>query len=284
MKPAILWCMTAFMGNLSVFVGLLFVILPVSSLAGTSVENSIAEMAGYDVVLLGETHDNPGHHARQQAIVAALQPKAIVWEMLTQEQAEKVTETLIADQAALESALDWESSGWPSFDLYFPVFQAMPGAKPYGGHLPRPAARAAFKTGIAAAFGDDANTYGLTDPLAADEQTTREASQMQAHCDALPEELLPDMVAIQRLRDAKLAQAVVRAIAATGGPVVVITGTGHARKDWGVPVYLARVAPELTVFAFGQSEAGQIAGEFDLILDSPMVDRDDPCAAFKDKS
>lgn len=276
--------MTAFMRNLSILVSFMLGTWSIPSFAGEVAENDIAKMARYDVVLLGETHDNPDHHARQQAIVAALQPRAIVWEMLTQEQAARVTETLIADQGALENALDWQNSGWPSFDLYFPIFQAMPGAKPYGGHLPRPAARAAFKTGIEAAFGDEAGTYGLTDVLPEGEQAAREASQMRAHCDALPEELLPDMVSIQRLRDAKLAQAVVRAFGESGGPVVVITGSGHARKDWGVPVYLARVAPELTAFALGQSEAGKSVGDFDLILDSPAVERDDPCAAFKDKS
>ncbi|MFT4962711.1 MAG: putative iron-regulated protein [Paracoccaceae bacterium] len=272
--------MTAVMRNLSILVTFMLIGWPLSSFADGS---AATKMAGYDVVLLGETHDNPDHHTRQKEIVTALQPTAIVWEMLTQEQAAKVSDALIADQSALEAALEWDKSGWPSFDLYYPIFQAVTGAKSYGGHVPRPAARAAFRTGIKAAFGDEAGAYGLMDPLTADEQTAREASQMRAHCDALPEELLPDMVAIQRLRDARLAQAVVKAYAATGGPVVVITGTGHARKDWGVPVYLARVAPELTVFALGQFEAGSSVGEFDLVLDSPAVDRDDPCAAFKDK-
>jgi len=276
--------MSAFMKNLSLLVSFLLACAPLPSWAGETVEMIAKEMTDYDVVLLGETHDNPGHHDHQRAFEESLQPRAIVWEMLTQEQAGKVTEALIADPATLEQTLDWASSGWPDFDMYYPIFEAMPGAIYYGGHLPQTEARAAFKTGIEAAFGDEAKAYGLTEQLAEDEQVVREASQMRAHCDAMPEEMLPDMVDIQRLRDAILARAVIKAHAETGGPVAVITGTGHARKDWGVPVYLARVAPELKVFALGQSEEGHTVGEFDRALDSPKVDRDDPCAAFKDKS
>jgi uncharacterized iron-regulated protein len=276
--------MSVFMNKLSLLVGFMLLCWPLPTLAQNSVAMIVKEMAGYDVVLLGETHDNPDHHDNQRAIVESLKPRAIVWEMLTHEQAEKVTETLIADKAGLDQALDWANTGWPSFDMYYPIFQALSEANSYGGHLPRDAARLAFNTGIETAFGGEAKAYGLTEPLAEVEQSAREASQMRAHCDAMPEEMLPNMVDIQRLRDAILARAIVNAFAETGGPVAVITGTGHARKDWGVPVYLARVVPEITVFALGQSEDGQIVGEFDSVLDSPKVARDDPCAAFKDKS
>jgi uncharacterized iron-regulated protein len=34
-------------------------------------------------------------------------------------------------------------------------------------------------------------------------------------------------------------------MAATGGPVVVITGTGHARRDLGAPAKLALAAPRI---------------------------------------
>lgn len=60
---------------------------------------------GADVVFLGELHDNPGHHARQAAYVAEIAPTALVFEMLTPDQAERVTPELIQDEAALEAAL-----------------------------------------------------------------------------------------------------------------------------------------------------------------------------------
>ncbi len=239
-------------------------------------------VAAQDVVILGEVHDNPAHHAEQARRVAALVPRALVFEMLTPEQAARVTPGLIADAEAMEEALGWAESGWPDFSMYHPIFAAAPEAAVYGAQVPRDVARAVIETGMAEAFGPDAAAYGLTEPLSDAEQAAREAMQRDAHCNALPEEMLPGMVAVQRLRDAVLARAVVRAMDETGGPVAVITGNGHARRDRGVPVYLGRVAPDLEVYALGQTEDGApLAGGFDEVISAPAVDRPDPCAAFR---
>lgn len=232
------------------------------------------------VVLLGEVHDNPAHHQTQAEWVAALRPAALVFEMLTPEQAAAATPALRGDAAALEQALDWANSGWPAFSMYFPIFTAAPAAKIYGAAVPRAQARAALMQGVAQSFGPQAADYGLTQPLPPDQQQQREAMQALSHCNALPAEMLPGMVDVQRLRDAALARAALQALDDTAGPVVVITGNGHARSDWGVPAYLARLRPTLAVFALGQSEAGQIDGPFDLVIDAAPVPRDDPCAAF----
>ena len=105
---------------------------------------------------------------------------------------------------------------------------------------------------------------------------------MEAHCDALPEDILPGMVEAQRLRDAALARAVLAAMAETGGPVAVITGNGHARRDWGLPRMLARAAPDLTLVSIGQFEAPpEDDPPFDLWLVTTPAPRDDPCAAFR---
>ncbi|MCZ0813740.1 MAG: ChaN family lipoprotein [Pseudomonadota bacterium] len=234
-----------------------------------------------DVLILGEVHDNPAHHEVQAKMVAAFAPRALVFEMLTPAQAEAVTPGNRNDRAALAEALDWEGSGWPDFALYHPIFTAAPEARIFGAQVPREAARKVFEDGPGVVFSGDGAAYGLTDPLPEQEQAAREALQMEAHCDALPEAMLPGMVAVQRLRDAELAHGVMRAIEATGGPVAVITGNGHARRDWGVPSYLARVAPGLEIRVIGQTEDGRaLDGGFDEVLSAPMVEREDPCAAF----
>ena len=84
--------------------------------------------SGAEVVILGEIHDNPAHHANQAAAVAAMQPTAIVFEMLTPEQAAWVTPENRGDAAALGEALGWDGSGWPDFSMYHPIFTAAPGA------------------------------------------------------------------------------------------------------------------------------------------------------------
>lgn len=240
-----------------------------------------ANFSGVNVVILGETHDNPAHHAHQARAVATLQPKALVFEMVSPEAAARMP-AVLPDAPGLAAILGWDATGWPDFSLYYPIFAAAPAARVYGAEVSRDIARSAFDTGIAAQFGEGVAAYGLTTALAATEQAQREAEQLAAHCNALPPDLLPGMVAVQRLRDAVLARAVVQAMAETGGPVAVITGTGHARKDQGLPVPLARVAPELRLLSIGQFEAmAPDAPPFDLWLVTPPAPRDDPCAAFR---
>ncbi|MEO0381519.1 MAG: ChaN family lipoprotein [Pseudomonadota bacterium] len=233
-----------------------------------------------DVVVLGEAHDNPHHHARQSEIVVQVQPKALVFEMLTEAQAAE--HVAGADAATLEAAFEWQTSGWPDFAMYYPIFAAAPDARVFGAGVPRTAARQAMTDGLASAFGIGAGAYGLTTPLQMAEQEKREAMQMAAHCDALPEDILPAMVDIQRLRDAQLAKLALKAFEVTGGPVVVITGNGHARTDWGMPVYLRRAAPEVSITVLGQGEDGvPPVGTFDVIEYTDGLERDDPCDAFR---
>ena len=239
-------------------------------------------VAAQDVLIVGEIHDNPDHHAVQAAQVRALQPAVIVFEMLTRTQAGLISNENRRSAAELGRVLGWADSGWPDFAMYYPIFAAAPRAQIYGGQVPREDARRAITDGPAQIYGTVSEIYGLDTPLPAAQQAAREALQMAAHCDALPQDLLPGMVGIQRLRDAVLADAVVKAMADTGGPVVVITGNGHARRDWGIPALLAGVAPDLQVRVIGQTEDdAPIDGGFDVVLSAPGVARPDPCATFK---
>lgn len=234
-----------------------------------------------DVVLLGEVHDNGVHHENQARALRALQPAAVVFEMLSPDQAGFVTETPARD-AALGAALGWDDSGWPDFALYLPVFGALGDARVYGMAVPREELRSVFEKPLAEAFGPDAARFGIDAPLSGPEQIAREAFQMEAHCDALPEHLLPGMVAAQRMRDAAFARTTLQALEDTGGPVAVITGTGHVRRDWGMPVALALAAPDVSVLALGQvEETAPDAPPYDLWLVTEAAERDDPCIAFQ---
>jgi len=196
---------------------------------------------GAAIVLLGEVHDNPVHHAAQAAAVAAIAPRALVFEMMSPEQAGTANALPRTDAEALEAALSWTESGWPPFALYHPILVAAPEARIYGAAVPAADLALARAEGAAAAWGVGARAAGLG-PLPPAEQAAREADQAEAHCGALPQSLLPGMVAAQRLRDARFARTALAALAETGGPVVVITGNGHARTDRGIPVYLAAQA------------------------------------------
>lgn len=231
-----------------------------------------------DVVVLGEVHDNPEHHMNQARAVFSLTPKAVVWEMLSADAAERVP-TDLGNPARVARVLGWESGGWPDFNMYYPIFVAARDARHYGAEVPRDLARRAVTEGALAVMPAGP---GLAGALPEAEQVEREAEQRAAHCDAMPEDLLPGMVQAQRLRDAYLARTVLQALADVGPPVAVITGSGHARKDWGVPAVLAQAAPGVSVLSVGQLEgASQDAAPFDLWVVTAPVPRDDPCAAFR---
>ncbi len=258
-----------------------FLALPGTSRADELIPQDVLDdMRLADVVILGEIHDNPQHHLVQAEAVGEIEPSAVVWEMVTEEGAQRLAQKAATNPDELSRILRWAESGWPPLSMYYPVFQAA-NVPVYGAMVPRAAARAAMERGAATALGADAARYGLTVPLSAEEQSAREAEQLAAHCDALPAEALPQMVAIQRLRDAVLARAILKAADETGGPIAVITGNGHARKDRGIPTFLSRLRPGLRVFVLGQSEDGIVDGEFDAVIDSPAAEREDPCKAFE---
>lgn len=239
-----------------------------------------AQLAGASVVLIGEVHDNPDHHLWQAGIVAQLSPAGVVFEMLGTDQA-MVDPTSFATLEAYADAIDWAGSGWPEFSLYRPIFAALGSARIYGAALPRETVRNAVMDGAAAHFPGDPARFGLDQALSEDQQSTREAQQMAAHCNALPQQMLGGMVAAQRLRDAELARQVLIALEEVGGPVVVILGNGHARRDWGVAHMLHVAAPGLEVVSVGQLE--HAAGDtepYDFWRVTAAVDRGDPCAVF----
>ena len=83
------------------------------------------------------------------------------------------------------------------------------------------------------------------------------------------------------MRDAHFARVALAAYDETGGPVVLITGNGHARTDRAVPAYIVRVRPDLTVHALGLLEEPVDDAPFDTVIVTAPADRDDPCAAFR---
>lgn len=255
------------------------------ALKGQITPGALDSLNRADIVILGEVHDNAEHHHNQARAVEALAPRALVWEMLTPEQAARLPEDR-EDAQAVAEALEWSESGWPDFSLYHPILLAAPDARSYGGGVPRATARRVFDEGaetvFADLFGPRADMLGLDAPLASDDQAAREADQAAAHCDTLPEHLLPGMVAAQRLRDAALAYVALQALAETGGPVVVIAGMGHARNDIGIPAFLRRSTQSPDVLSLGQLEAPPHAvAPFDVWIVTEPAPRPDPCEGLR---
>ncbi len=239
----------------------------------------INDFDGFDIIIVGETHDDPTHHQMQADIISMVHPTAVVFEMLNEVQAETVTPDR-RDATDLGELLAWEDSGWPTFEIYAPIFAALGDAAIIGAAASDTQAAHARDDSVAA-FGDDADKFGLTADLPATEQLAREAEMQAGHCGALPDEMLPWFVDQQRFRDAMFARAALDAFEKFGGSVVVITGNGHARTDWGMPVYLDAAAPDVNVLSIGQITEHDADRPYDLWRITPPVDRPDPCAAFQ---
>ncbi|MGA1635663.1 MAG: ChaN family lipoprotein, partial [Gemmobacter sp.] len=132
--------------------------------AGQIGPEALGSLPAADVVILGEVHDNPIHHANQARAVAAIRPAALVFEMFGPDEAARAQGVARGDAAALGAALGWEGSGWPDFALYHPIFTAAPDALIAGGSLPRGTVRRAITEGAAAPFGPDAARFGRDRP------------------------------------------------------------------------------------------------------------------------
>lgn len=259
---------------------------PLAAEQPVGIDEFIGSARGFDFVVLGEIHDNPEHHRNQAEIVAALRPGALVFEMIPQDREDLVNRLRSegAGRGEIAEALDWEASGWPDFAMYAPILEAAPDALVFGAGLPIEDVRRAVTEGAAEVFGVDAEIYGLDLPLDPDEQAAREATQAAAHCDALPADMLPGMVEAQRLRDAALANSARWARTTSGGQVVVITGTGHADRIRGMPAKLLLADPDARILSLGQFEEAPGEPEaFDRHMVAEAPERDDPCAAFRDR-
>ena len=250
-----------------------------------------------EIVVLGEIHDNPIHHARQARLVRALAPKGLAFEMVPADSEEGVQVYLAQGGAPdqIGPAIGWERMGWPDWPAYAQIFEAAIESYPdtyiAGGGVPRAKVRTALFAGAATAFGAGASDIGLTRPLEPALRIEVEDEMIASHCNALPREVATGMVEAQRLRDARFAEAALRAHRLGGGQTVLITGNGHARTDRGVPVYLGAVAPDLMVLSVGMLESAgaddpakrpdATALPYDFVWLSRTISREDPCAAFR---
>jgi uncharacterized iron-regulated protein len=253
----------------------------------------VAALEKAQVVVIGEVHDNPVHHARQARRVRALQPRGIAFEMVPEASEEGIQVFLAQGGARSEigPAIGWgeRAFGWSDWEMYAPIFEASPGAYVAGGGVARADLRVAIKGGAASAYGGGASDLGLDLPLDPVIRLEVEDEMIAAHCNKLPRQAAGGMVEAQRLRDARFAAAARRALAKGGGErSVLITGNGHARTDRGVPAFLRLAEPAIAVLSVGMIEADPDADPtmaarglpFDYIWLSDPAEREDPCEGF----
>lgn len=247
-----------------------------------------------DFVLLGETHDNPEHHAIEREVLQALADKpgqlSLVLEMLDladQPQVDRFLETKSTDTAEFNKQSGFAEKGW-DWPLYEPLIAAaLDRQLPIvAGNLSRKQLLAVMKKDISAAPLDVRTRLAQITPLAPLLRQQLMQDIRDSHCGKLPEKIVPGMTDAQIARDIMLAEQTARA----GNPALLIAGSGHVRRDRGVPFYLSQFIPDARIISVGmlglddRVEPAALAikkSRFDYLWFTHSVDRKDPCAEFK---
>lgn len=232
----------------------------------------IATLLPTDILLIGEQHDAPAHQQLQreavQWLAARQQLAALVMEMA---EAGHSTQGLPRDasEAQVQQALGWQDRAWP-WAHYGPVAMAavQAGVPVLGGNLPRAQMREALR---------DERWDGHLPPQALQQQYQ---ALRDGHCGLLPESQIPGMARIQIARDASMAR-VAAAARAPGRVVVLVAGGGHVLRHQGVPTHWP--AGLTSKVALAQSGPAQTAinSEADLVLPTPALPPQDPCADLR---
>ena len=265
-----------------------------------------AAMKKADFVLIGEKHDNADHHFLQAKLISEItayrRSAAVVFEMLTESQQAALDAHLVlhpADADGLGAAVGWQDSGWPDWEIYKPIAeQALNGGMAMlAGGLDRETTKEIARQGPNALGEDRAARMMLDMPITEDMRAEMREEIFQSHCRQLPEPMLDPMVSVTLAKDAVMADRMIEAREAPENDLsVLIAGGGHVRKDWGVPMHLARRVPGSRIVSIGLLEvdkdttdptayAGRFGSAlpFDFVWFTPRVDDDDPCEVFAEQ-
>lgn len=263
----------------------------------------VSRMAYLDYKLLGEIHDNPDHHLIQawliERIVGFDRRPTLVFEMIERSQAQTLANYMNAVRRRTQRrpatnfgpALKWEERGWPDWKIYQPVAEVAfrHNLDIVYGNPDRKDVKAVVKSGLAHIKGEERKKLGLNSFLIAPLSKSEKEELSAAHCNMLPNSILGPMATAQRYKDATLADRLLNAGTQKGA--VLIAGSGHVRKDRGVPFYLSKrsetarfaaLKVEEVVADKNQVEDYNIKDKsgkpiVDFIWFTPQLDRPDPC-------
>lgn len=251
-----------------------------------------------DVLLLGETHDNPQHHEFQQKLlqarIAAGARPALLMEQLDNESQSALNAALA--NTARDEALS-TINGLIKFSNRQDYTRLLSTA--YDSKLPVIAANVASQRlqpviwrGFGALEADELKRLAIEAVWSDRRQQYMLNNMGGAHCGQLRDELREGLTRSQRLRDALLVD---NALGKLAQGIVAIVGRDHARRDVGLPLYFTARAPSTHVLTVGMVEVlpgknepeaylGASASDqppYDVIWFSARVDRPNPCADLK---
>ena len=236
-----------------------------------------------DVILLGEVHDNASQHAMRAGWLRSLARTrrfALVLEQFDLgSQSELDRPGSATEVRALATRAGFRFDGW-HWPYYAPYVE---GAVEQG--LPLFAGNAPASTIMAQARAGTEPPDWATQPPWTPADTAAVSREIEiGHCGLLPARAISSIARAQRLRDQAMAQAVVEAHRRSGLPVVLLAGTGHVRRDLGVPRFLPVAWPGVRVWSVGFLEkprADPRDPAYDQVVLTEAQPRPDPCEALR---
>ncbi len=233
----------------------------------------LKRMRQAELVILGEQHDNPYHHALELWTVQQLASRgslhAVVMEMLDAEQQPALQALAQArplpSESQVRERLGWQERKWP-WQSYGPLIMTAlrAGIPLYAGQPTQAELNAARQRRD-------------LPPLPAEAIAILSQALRDGHCGLLPEQRLPAMLWVQYRRDQQMAASLER-LRTPGRQVLLITGNGHARRDSGVPLQLQH--PVLSV-SLTSDLSPNAENAYDWQWFSPATVGDNYCEALK---
>lgn len=243
-------------------------------------------LAGVDILLLGERHDNPEHHRHQvwflQQLARVHDRVSVAFEMIDQQQGKLLRQQEFDSADELIDLLDQYPNGWEYSTYYRELFATTidNGFTIQAANMNRRHLREILRNDKPV---DPAYRHRLAHaPWSNAQQASLTREIKESHCNMLDKNMIGMMVRAQRLRDALMAETITE----SEQPVkVLIAGNGHVRKDRGVPVYLDQDAEILSV-GFIEVDPRRLNVEdyalpFDIAWFTSPVEREDPCESFR---
>ncbi len=239
----------------------------------------VDEVQTFDNILIGEKHDNPDHQRLESEIIKAINPDAVIFEMLHSGYKSKLSEIPLGiSEMELKAHLNWDNSSW-NWDVVGPVIYSAyeTGAKILHGNLSRDELMDVYSGNIQAY-----PTISSVKPQVEDELLEM---VYKSHCDLIPKERLTSMVDVQLARDALMASS----LASASGTRVLIAGAYHIQKDKSVPLHIRSNGDDSVSIALVEvSESKQILadyqleGLYDYVVFTPVFEIRDYCKEMRE--
>jgi len=255
-------------------------------------------------ILLGETHDNMDHHKHQawalQQLSIAKRDVVVAYEMINESQGKLLETKKYSTATQLVSLLNQNESRWEYKQHYFDLFETTlkAGFRIVAANLDRASIVKIVMKGsenITGQYKVLLKTSALTPEL----QASLAKEIAESHCNMINQSMTEGMMAGQRVRDAAMTLALTKH-SSTSAVRVLIAGSGHVRRDRGVPYYLKGsylrglvkndklLSISWLEVEEGENEPASYASRwnakelpFDFVWFTARADRPDPCEQFK---